>query len=100
MGPDGHTASLFPGTPSLLERQRIVVPVFVERLQSHRVTLTLPVLNAASSVLFLVGGDDKAEMLPKVLGPGSTYPAQLVKPEAGDLLFLVDRKASRLLPTS
>jgi 6-phosphogluconolactonase len=98
MGGDGHTASLFPGTPSLEERKKLVVPVFVERLQSHRVTLTLPVLNAALAVVFLVAGDDKAEMLPKVLAPGTNFPAQLVKPQAGDLLFLADRKAARLVP--
>jgi 6-phosphogluconolactonase len=97
MGPDGHTASLFPGTPGLGELRRLVVPAFVERLQSYRVTLTLPALNAAAAVLFLVEGADKAEMLERVIGGGNSYPAGLVKPETGDLLWLVDRAAARLL---
>jgi 6-phosphogluconolactonase len=98
MGEDGHTASLFPGAPGLHELRRLVVPAFQERLQSHRVTLTLPALNAAAALLFLVEGPDKAETLGRVIGGGTAYPAELVKPATGDLLWLVDRAAARLLP--
>jgi 6-phosphogluconolactonase len=97
MGPDGHTASLFPGTPGLQETERLVVPAFVERLQSHRVSLTYPVLNAAREVVFLVEGADKAEILKSVLSGGSE-PAARVLPEDGEVLWLVDRAAAAKLP--
>ena len=72
MGPDGHTASLFPETAALEEQKRMVVANWVERFQAHRVTLTLPVLNNAESIIFLVSGENKAETLKLVLeGEGS-----------------------------
>ena len=67
MGPDGHTASLFPGSAALAESSRWVCPNYVEKLQMHRLTLTYPVLNAASEIVFLVSGAGKAEMLRQVL---------------------------------
>ena len=63
MGPDGHTAFLFPGSAALNERTRMVVANWVEKLNSYRITFTFPVLNAAAEVMFLISGDGKAEML-------------------------------------
>jgi 6-phosphogluconolactonase len=96
LGPDGHTASLFPGTEALHEQNRLVVANWVEKFRTHRITLTLPVLNEAAFVLFLVSGGEKAEILRQVLegeAPKDPFPAQLVHPTHGKLLWLVDRDA-------
>jgi 6-phosphogluconolactonase len=98
MGPDGHTASLFPGSPALEERTAWVAPNFAARLNSFRLTLTLPVLNAAAQVVFLVAGADKAETLREVLeGPAGQFPAQRVKPSSGRLSWFLDESAARWL---
>jgi 6-phosphogluconolactonase len=100
MGPDGHTASLFPGTAALEEKSRLVVANWVEKFKTHRITLTLPVLNAARSVAFLVSGTDKAEAVKQVLegnAPGEQYPSKLVRPQNGKLLWLLDRAAASQL---
>jgi 6-phosphogluconolactonase len=99
MGADGHTASLFPGTAALKEVSRSVVAVSAEELRSHRLTLTLPALNAAAHVLFLVEGTEKAPTLKAVLqnGPSERYPASLVKPVDGRLTWVVDRAAAELI---
>jgi 6-phosphogluconolactonase len=100
MGSDGHTASLFPGTDAVHDRAGLVAAAWVEIHKSHRITLTVPVLNEAASVIFLVSGEGKAEALRAVLeGPHQPdrFPAQLVFPREGRLLFLVDRAAARLL---
>lgn len=97
MGPDGHTASLFPGTKALHEKSRLVVANWVEKLNTSRITLTLPVLNAARCVAFLVSGGDKAPALREVLesnAPAEKYPSKLVRPEDGKLIWFVDRAAS------
>jgi len=97
MGPDGHTASLFPGTAALQEKSRFVVANWVEKLKTHRLTFTLPVLNAARCVAFLVSGIDKAPALKAVLEenvPGEQYPAKLVQPASGRLVWFVDRAAA------
>jgi 6-phosphogluconolactonase len=94
LGPDGHTASLFPHTEALRARERVVVANYVPQLASTRITMTAPVLNAAATVAFLVAGSDKAAALAAVLeGPRDpeTYPAQLVQPVHGTLYWLVDR---------
>jgi 6-phosphogluconolactonase len=103
MGPDGHTASLFPGSKAIAERSRWVCPNYVEKLQAHRLTLTFPVLNAASEVLFVVSGADKAEALHQVIaGPRNLdhYPAQGVHPHEGKVTWFVDDAAARLLDTA
>lgn len=100
MGPDGHTASLFPGTAALQEKSRLVVANWVDKFKTSRITLTLPVLNAARSVAFLVSGTDKAEALRAVLegdAAGESYPSKLVRPSDGKLIWLVDRAAASAL---
>jgi 6-phosphogluconolactonase len=100
LGSDGHTASLFPGTAAVGERRRLVVDNWVEKLSTHRITVTLPLLNASRATVFLVEGEAKAEVLSRVLdGPADAapLPAQLVEPEDGDLLWLVDRAAASRL---
>ncbi|MBI4507628.1 MAG: 6-phosphogluconolactonase [Chloroflexi bacterium] len=89
MGADGHTASLFPGSPALAEQERLAVAVYAAHLASWRVTLTLPVLNAAHTVVFLVAGADKAPALRAVLGGASDLPAAHVRPASGRLVWLV-----------
>jgi 6-phosphogluconolactonase len=97
MGTDGHTASLFPGAVALEERERDVVAVYVEKRTAWRVTLTLPLINAARHVMFLVSGAGKAPLLARVRA-GDPLPAALVQPEDGQLTWLVDRHAAADLP--
>jgi 6-phosphogluconolactonase len=103
LGPDGHTASLFPETAALQEKSRLVVANWVEKLKTHRITFTLPVLNAARGVAFLVSGTDKATVLHEVLegnGPDEKYPSRLVRPSDGKLIWFVDRAAASELSTA
>jgi 6-phosphogluconolactonase len=100
IGPDGHTASLFPGSDAVRERTRLVVAPWVSSLSTFRITLTAPVFNRAACVLFLVSGEEKAEALRAVLEGDfqpDRFPAQLVRPEEGRLLWWVDRAAAGLL---
>jgi 6-phosphogluconolactonase len=100
IGPDGHTASLFPETEALQEKSRLVVANWVEKMQTSRITLTLPVLNAARCVAFMVSGIDKAPALHEVLegsAPAEMYPSKLVQPSAGKLIWFVDRAAASQL---
>ena len=102
MGPDGHTASLFPGTAGLQEKSRLVIANWVEKLKTHRLTFTFPVLNAARCVTFLASGTDKASMVKIVLEenvPAEQYPAKLVHPTEGKLIWLLDRAAASALST-
>lgn len=95
MGEDGHTASLFPASGSLKEAEKLAVPVYVEKLKSWRVTLTLPVLNNAHSIVILVTGKNKADVLKEILDKKSEkYPAGLIKPNNGSLIWLVDKDAA------
>jgi 6-phosphogluconolactonase len=102
LGPDGHCASLFPGDPALDEQDRPAVGVARSGLAPWvpRVTLTLPVLNAARQVLFLVTGADKAEAAARAFGggPDRRTPASLVAPTDGTLTVLADRSAAERLP--
>jgi 6-phosphogluconolactonase len=103
MGPDGHTASLFPETAALEEKSRLVVANWVEKLKTSRITFTLPVLNASRCVAFLVSGTDKAAVLHEVLegnGPAEKYPSKLVQPSEGKLIWFVDRAAASELSTA
>ena len=93
MGPDGHTASLFPGTPVLTETRALAAAVYVDKFESWRVTLTAPVLSAAAHVLITAVGAEKADALAKALtAPPGTVPIQLVR--AIDQRWLVDRAAA------
>jgi 6-phosphogluconolactonase len=96
MGPEGHTASLFPGSAALDEKTRWVVPVRVAAEPPLRLTLTLPVLNAAREVFFLVSGPDKGAIVRKILSLApeeiAPYPAARVNPQGRVILFL-DRAA-------
>lgn len=103
LGGDGHTASLFPDTKALQEKSRLVVANWVEKLKTHRITFTLPLLNAGRTVAFLVSGTDKAAILHEVLegnAPGEKYPSRLVKPSDGTLIWFVDRAAASELKTA
>ena len=98
LGLDGHTASLFPGTTALAESERLVVANDVPALRAIRLTLTLPLINRARRVAFLVSGAEKATILARVLeGPPGVFPAQLVDPADGQLVWLVDNAAAREL---
>ena len=100
LGSDGHTASLFPGTDALREEERLVVANWIPQLEAHRLTFTLPLLNAAGEVAFLVTDASKAEVVQQVLQPAagaSAPPAALVQPASGRLhWFLSKAAASRL----
>ena len=100
VGSDGHTASLFPGSEALKEKQRLSLPVFSHTALHWRVTLTLPVLNAARQVLFLVSGRSKAGIVGSLIGRKESkgYPAAMVKPSAGNITWLLDRDAASELP--
>jgi 6-phosphogluconolactonase len=99
IGADGHTASLFPWTAALEVHDRWVVANPVPRLGTTRITLTLPVINAARAVIFLVAGEDKAEALREILEGDAdprAYPAKLVQPPGGPK-WMVDQSAASLL---
>ena len=102
MGEDGHTASLFPGSPVLNERSRLAVPAYPETMKTQRVTLTLPVLKQAAHVLFLVPGSAKAQILYDILegGKEDQYPAGLVRPVSGGLEWLIEREAAAKLSSA
>jgi 6-phosphogluconolactonase len=100
LGADAHTASIFPGKEEVLASDRLVESLWVEKLSSHRTTMTMRVINGARSVLFLVSGDDKADALSRVFdGPRDpiNYPAQAVDPQQGELKWLVDEGAASRL---
>ncbi len=93
LGTDGHTASLFPAAPALQETRRWVVHIPMKT--RARLTLTLPILNCAAAVLFLVCGREKADVLAQVLGgPPDRFPAQRVRPTAAPVRWIVDRAAA------
>ena len=100
LGPDAHVASLFPGDPALGEQTKTVVGVETPGMAPlvPRISLTLPVINAASEVVFLVAGEDKAEAVARAFGglrPGPDAPASLVRPEQGSLTVLLDPAAAK-----
>jgi len=98
LGPDGHTASLFPGSKALEEKNRIFVSNPVQKFKTDRLTLTYPVLNNAANVLFMATGEEKALVVKDILeNPASTLPAAQVRPASGRLLWLLDRAAASQL---
>ena len=94
MGADGHTASLFPESRAVAEHERWVTVGEAPVEPRIRLTLTLPVLNAARGVFFLVTGSDKAEAVRRILLEGQPLPAGLVQPEGGELMWWLDRAAT------
>lgn len=99
LGVDGHTASLFPGSPVLKEVVRMVAAVHAAAAAiPQRLTLTLPVFNAAARAVFLVTGAEKAKVVKAVLVERAMLPAAMVRPEDGELVWLLDRAAASLLP--
>ena len=100
MGPDGHTASLFPGTGAVHETRRLVAAPRVEKFQTSRITFTPVLLNHARQVTFLICGQAKAETLHAVLeGPfqPDLLPAQIIGPQEGTLTWFVDQEAGGAL---
>lgn len=100
IGADGHTASLFPFTEALNETKRIAVANRVEKLNTTRLTVTFPVINSAANVIFLVSGAEKSETVKEILqgeAQPERFPAQSVRPETGNLFWLLDEKAAALL---
>jgi 6-phosphogluconolactonase len=99
LGADGHTASLFPGTCALEERDRTVVANWVPKQNEWRLTLTLPVLNASRWDVFLVTGAEKSGVVAKAVGRESSreLPASLVRPDRGSLIWILDEAAASSL---
>ncbi|MDQ3221719.1 MAG: 6-phosphogluconolactonase [Acidobacteriota bacterium] len=100
LGTDGHTASLFPDTDALNEQSEIAVANWVKSMNEYRFTLTFPVINNASNVVFLVSGKEKAAILKNVIDDRifpELLPAQLVNPKDGNLFWLIDKPAAAFL---
>jgi 6-phosphogluconolactonase len=100
MGPDGHCASLFPGTAALAEKNKLVVANWVEKFKTFRITFTAPLINQAKVVEFLVAGADKSAALFEVLegnGSADQFPSKMIHPVSGQLIWLVDRSAAASL---
>jgi 6-phosphogluconolactonase len=102
IGADGHTASLFPGTEALEERERWVAANHVPHLDAWRITMTLPALNAAARIVFLATGEEKAKVVAEAFGGldhPDPYPCELVAPPHVRREVLVDTAAASLLPS-
>ena len=102
LGDDGHTASLFPGTDVLKEKTKWVSSVYLQEQNMYRVTLTPAILNQARVIAFFVNGNGKAQILQEILEnkepvPVAHFPAELIKPMDGELYWILDQDAARLL---
>lgn len=100
LGENGHTASLFPGSPILKDAQHWVAAVYVDELQMYRISFTTEIINQARNVVYLVSGQSKASILRQVIEgklEPEQLPAQLIKPVNGELYWLVDEDAASLL---
>lgn len=100
VGEDGHTASLFPGSELLLEKKRWIRPVWAEEKKSWRISFTLPLINHATAVLFLVSGSEKKDIIKKLLRKKKNYslPAELVMPHNGMTYWMLDEAAAHKKP--
>lgn len=103
MGDDAHTASIFPGTDLVNNKEKDVCSVWVEKLNSYRISFTAPLINQAKNIAFITYGESKAQALKHVIEDierdYNKYPVQLIKPENGNLDWFVDEKAASLLST-
>jgi 6-phosphogluconolactonase len=100
LGEDGHTASLFPGTEAVPEKEALVRPTYVQKMNSWRITLTVPFLNAAREIIFFVVGKQKASIVQRVLDTkilDPQVPASLIRPMEGNLCWMIDEEAGMLL---
>lgn len=101
LGPDGHTASLFPGSDALDEKTKIVAQNYVSKMDAWRITFTYPLINASRRVAFLVQGAEKAERVEEVMRGVPELPASRVGPTHGELTWLLDTAAAdRILQPS
>ncbi|MDR1776488.1 MAG: 6-phosphogluconolactonase [Desulfovibrio sp.] len=96
IGDDGHTGSIFPNSPALAEKKRLVIDQYVPERKTDRLTLTLPVINNSRCCMFLATGGEKHAVLSNVLNLLSApkLPAQMVRPTGGDLIWIVDEAAA------
>jgi 6-phosphogluconolactonase len=97
IGDDGHTASLFPGTPVLQEKKKLIREVWVDQKQSWRISFTLPLINNAATIIFLVSGKEKAGIVSRIVNHkklNPPLPAQLVRPKPGILCWMLDEEAA------
>lgn len=96
MGEDGHTGSIFPGSPALVEKKRWVIDQYVPERKADRLTLTLPVLNNARCCMFMINDKEKHDCLQRALDllAQPTLPAQMVRPTFGELIWIVDEAAA------
>jgi 6-phosphogluconolactonase len=99
LGPDGHTASLFPDSEGLKDKNHLVIANWVEKFKTHRISYTFPVLNRAAELLVLASGPDKADIVQQVFegNPTPPFPVQQVHPEDGTLLWMLDEAAASKL---
>jgi 6-phosphogluconolactonase len=93
LGDDGHTASLFPGTPALAEKSRRVVANFVPKFSTWRLTFTFPLINCARHVCFLVNATKNADLIARVLAGDEQYPAVRVNPDPGKMTWILGEAA-------
>jgi len=97
LGDDGHTASLFPGTGALREQQKLVTANWVPKFNTWRVTFTFSLLNSAKNIIFIISGENKATVIEEIMNRSKDYPAAKIRPVKGELLWMLDRKAGKLL---
>lgn len=100
LGEDGHTASLFPGSDIVFEKNKLIREVYVADQKMYRITMTAVLINKANNIVFLVEGKNKAAILNTVLNAPRNpekFPAQIIHADAGYLYWYVDEKAAALL---
>jgi 6-phosphogluconolactonase len=96
MGPDGHTASLFPGSKALTEQKRLVVDNFVDKFETYRITFTYPLINNAREIMFMLEGGEKSHVFAEVANSTTeNYPVQRVAPTDGTVIWYVDQDVAR-----